>query len=409
MRTITHVSTFGQNCGIATYATHVLDGFHDSGDSTITHNKIALRSDIAKTKQSFLQRLKHYLKISVPQSDLLLIQHEFGIWGKSYKESVLFFFLFLLKNFRSSRSVVIVIHTLADRSLDKTTRFPLRYRIVHQFGNWIFGQLLRLSTIYLRCILLVHSTRVATYVQTHYKISAKKILIHPHPFVVETSAHAHVDSEKIAKDALTFKEDILQKSQQKDVVLVGIFGFVNRYKGHEIAVEAIKSLPPNYHLVVLGVTHPENEINPTMDMISRFKVLYPNRITLHCHATDEEAMAFLRICNVLVAPYLPVNLSASGAFTYCLASGVPVIASNIPAFMDIYSEVEAFVKINQGSVEQLAAAILELGTNKFLRERIANNAVRYANANSFQNFSVFLTQILSSRQLLDPAIVNKNI
>ena len=398
MKIITHVSTFGQNCGIGTYATHVLDGFRQSADRSIAHHEIPLRSDIAKMKQSFLSRLKHYLNINIPKSDLLLVQHEFGIWGKSYEESVIIFFLFLLKNFRSSRNVVIVIHTLADRSLDKTVHFPFRYRIVHRLGNWIFGQLLRLATIYLRSLLLAHSSRVATYLQTYYGVSSDKILIYPHPFVVKTPERADADPEQAIKNALSFRASILQRTQQDDIVLVGIFGFINRYKGHEIAVEAIKSLPPNYHLIVFGITHPENETNPTMDLISRFKILYPNRITLHCHATDEEAAPFLRICTVLVAPYLPVNLSASGAFTYCLTSGVPVIASNIPAFMDIYSEAEAFVKINQGSVEQLAAAILELSSNQFLRARVVNNAIKYADAYSFQKFSVFLGRTLLDRQ-----------
>jgi glycosyltransferase involved in cell wall biosynthesis len=303
--------------------------------------------------------------------------------------------LFLLKNFQSSKQILVFIHTLADQSLDKTVYIARGLRPLYQLGNWVFGLLLKVATSYLRCSVLVHSERVAAYVSSQYKIDSNKILVHPLPCVTFTADDdAGVDRE-CAENALCLKNSILQSVGTQDAILVGIFGFISRYKGHELAVEAIKRLPSNYCLVVLGITHPENETNPTMDYLSKFKILYPDRITLHCHASDSEAAAFLRVCDVLVAPYLPVNLSASGAFTYCLASGVPVIASNIPAFMDIFVDTEAFVKINHGSVDQLAAAILEVSGNKFLRNRVVRNAVNYVDKYSFRNFSLFLARSLN--------------
>src|SRR5205814_1795337 len=45
----------------------------------------------------------------------------------------------------------------------------------------------------------------------------------------------------------------------KDAVLIGVFGFLNQYKGFGTAIQALHYLPENYHLLIFGGIHP-NEI-----------------------------------------------------------------------------------------------------------------------------------------------------
>ena len=42
-----------------------------------------------------------------------------------------------------------------------------------------------------------------------------------------------------------------------DTVLLSIFGFVGSYKGHEVAVRALRMLPPKFVLAVIGGRHPD--------------------------------------------------------------------------------------------------------------------------------------------------------
>ena len=39
--------------------------------------------------------------------------------------------------------------------------------------------------------------------------------------------------------------------------LVGTFGFISQYKGFETAIRALRYLPAEYHLVIVGAVHPE--------------------------------------------------------------------------------------------------------------------------------------------------------
>ena len=43
--------------------------------------------------------------------------------------------------------------------------------------------------------------------------------------------------------------------------LVGVFGFIGRYKGFDTVIRALHHLPHDYHLLIFGGIHP-NEIKP---------------------------------------------------------------------------------------------------------------------------------------------------
>jgi glycosyltransferase involved in cell wall biosynthesis len=46
-----------------------------------------------------------------------------------------------------------------------------------------------------------------------------------------------------------------------DAMLIGVFGFLNEYKGIGTAIQALQYLPPNHHLLIFGGIHPQ-EIVP---------------------------------------------------------------------------------------------------------------------------------------------------
>jgi glycosyltransferase involved in cell wall biosynthesis len=42
-----------------------------------------------------------------------------------------------------------------------------------------------------------------------------------------------------------------------DAVLIGTFGFISDYKGFDTAIQALRLLPENYHLLIFGGIHPQ--------------------------------------------------------------------------------------------------------------------------------------------------------
>ena len=42
-----------------------------------------------------------------------------------------------------------------------------------------------------------------------------------------------------------------------DAVLIGVFGFLNEYKGIGTAIQALQHLPKNHHLLIFGGVHPQ--------------------------------------------------------------------------------------------------------------------------------------------------------
>ena len=50
-------------------------------------------------------------------------------------------------------------------------------------------------------------------------------------------------------------------TRSRHAKLIGVFGFLGRYKGFDTVVRALHHLPKEYHLLIFGGVHP-NEIKP---------------------------------------------------------------------------------------------------------------------------------------------------
>jgi glycosyltransferase involved in cell wall biosynthesis len=148
----------------------------------------------------------------------------------------------------------------------------------------------------------------------------------------------------------------------------------------------MKYLPESYKILLLGGSHPESKGNLTLSEIALSKVnQYPDRITTTFIPDDAEIHQYMEKCDVIVAPYLPVNLSSSGAITHAISSGIPVIASNINAFIELYKEAECFYPIDYNSPEQLAAALIDLPKNVHLRNKLISASRSITEKHSWEN------------------------
>jgi glycosyltransferase involved in cell wall biosynthesis len=153
--------------------------------------------------------------------------------------------------------------------------------------------------------------------------------------------------------------------------LIGTFGFLSPYKGFETAVQALRYLPEDHHLLVFGGIHPQAiarhaPLDPYINRLltqgrigqsvldslrdaggntslaldaSARELLTHHPQDLHDRLhfmgvlDDAQFMSAMALCDAVVLPYLEVGQSSSGPIAMALEMGCRVIASRTRAFL----------------------------------------------------------------------------
>jgi glycosyltransferase involved in cell wall biosynthesis len=178
--------------------------------------------------------------------------------------------------------------------------------------------------------------------------------------------------------------------------LIGVFGFLNDYKGLGTAIRALRHLPDDHHLLVFGGIHP-NEIVKDTPIHPYLATLYdeayadatpyreisggevrltvtadrglaeligphPRDVSARIHfmgaPEDEAFLSGMAACDVVVLPYLEVGQSSSGPISQAVELGCRVIASRTHAFL-------GFAEYHSNAVE-----FFDIGNYLELAERI---------------------------------------
>lgn len=153
--------------------------------------------------------------------------------------------------------------------------------------------------------------------------------------------------------------------------LIGSFGFLSAYKGFETAIQALRYLPEDHHLLLFGAVHPqtierERPIDPYIRRLLRIAqigqtafdslnagkvrvsyagdpaallVEHPESLHRRVHfmgaLEDARFLEAMAICDVVVLPYLEVGQSSSGPIAMALEMGCRVLASRTLAFLQL--------------------------------------------------------------------------
>ncbi|HEX3885212.1 MAG TPA: hypothetical protein VHW66_21330 [Stellaceae bacterium] len=176
--------------------------------------------------------------------------------------------------------------------------------------------------------------------------------------------------------------------------LIGVFGFLNDYKGLATVIRALRYLPDDHHLLIFGGIHP-NEIIAGAPIHPYLAALYeeayvdrtplgeigaarltvaadrglaeligqhPLDVSARLHfmgaPDDDEFLHGMASCDVVVLPYLEVGQSSSGPISQAVELGCRVIASRTHTFL-------GFAEYHRGAVE-----FFDIGNYLELAERI---------------------------------------
>jgi glycosyltransferase involved in cell wall biosynthesis len=169
-------------------------------------------------------------------------------------------------------------------------------------------------------------------------------------------------------------------------VVLSIFGFIGNYKGHDLAIESLASLPENYHLAIVGGMHPESKDAFLDKLLSTMPESIAHRVYITGWVDRETADRYFAATDVCLAPYRgDTMLSGSGAITWGLSSGRPVVASKIEAFQNLDRVGNCLFLVTPEKTAELTSAIQKVVSDPTLRDRLVTNATRFCEMNSWSN------------------------
>lgn len=156
--------------------------------------------------------------------------------------------------------------------------------------------------------------------------------------------------------------------------VVGYAGHLYPWKGPDVLLAALARLPGVRALMVGGLAG-----EPDLDRIRALADrVAPGRVTFAGHVEPPRVAALLRQADVLVLPNTPGRVSAAYTsplklFEY-MASGRPIVASDLPALREILRHDENAVLVEAGSADALAAGLARVVGDASLAARLAARA-----------------------------------
>jgi len=307
---VLHLSSTGKICGISTYLTNLIKHFdneceHDRYDIT---DKVVMADYSKERIIAFFDDFVDYCK----GYDVIHIQNEFGLFngpfGLDFSMKVFYRILYKLK--KMGKKVFTTYHS-EPSFLKAAGLFNFENRGCAKYWK----KMAKLHTKENNIAAIVHTKPTeAIFKQTGFK----NIVLIRHGVL----------ERQLPKN--------FKIKQKEDPVILGMFGFVSPYKGHEFALSILDLLPSNFKLYIIGGRHPASEGEEIGRILIKANEMgLSQRVLITGWTTPEEADIHQSHCDVCLVPYQTTEISSSGAITWNLTSGKPVIASNIRSFREI--------------------------------------------------------------------------
>ncbi|PZO19640.1 MAG: hypothetical protein DCF25_08140 [Leptolyngbya foveolarum] len=400
---ILHLSTWEERCGIATYTRQLVDALNGLG----IENEVYPVNRVKLSYASLKEIEDHYLAFCerAHEFDLIHIQHEHGFFHGSYPFNVsIKIFNLILSNLKKTRKPVLVtFHTdpaflnieaapvevdsgeVASVGASTVSVAPglkdkliaaIRKKVAQLRWNINISKFFKKDSLFTA---ISHSKKSRLQlVKSGFDVGAIKILVHAFP---------ERDTDFQEEDICSIKKEI---GLPRESIVLSIFGFVSKYKGYEVAIKALSNLPSDFVLAIIGGPHPEakekalDDVFRTIEILSLEEPEIAKRVFITGYVETEELNKFHRATDICLAPYLPSSISASGALTWALTSGKPVVASNIPAFRELNQKANCLRLFQPTAHRELAWHVQRLTRDKHEQQALVKNAAAYVQAHSWR-------------------------
>src|SRR5712691_1219459 len=256
------ISTSSRLCGIAAYTTALRRQLGDAFDITVFDlDQYLLRSPHRRVRKL---ADRHILGVceAVRRFDVVNLQLEYGTLGRSGRDiyrrfcwltaaaarlSVTFHTLLMPPTFDAASFV----KALATGKIRTAARLHADVRRARLLSYGIARQLRRMQR-QKQVSAIVHNRRDRDEASCLYGITH----VFDHPLAFLGAGEIEAVRRAASRQRFAMLDDL-----PADAVLVGVFGFLNEYKGIGTAIQALHYLPDNHHLLIFGGIHPR-EIVP---------------------------------------------------------------------------------------------------------------------------------------------------
>ncbi len=424
------ISTYNELCGIAAYTRALERQLADVFDVRVFDlNQYLLRNTHGRVRRFGDRHIQEICR-ELKDFDAVNLQLEHGTLGRSARDIFRRFSWIV----RAAPRLSVTFHTMFDAAAFDYARW------LRAIARLRFGEATAMRAEYTRTHLL--SAGVASRLRRAQRFKPVAVIVHTrrdmwHMKYVHALRHVYdhplafldrVEAAEIRRTASRRQFPVLDAVPDQ-AKLVGVFGFIGRYKGFETAIRALHHLPDDHHLLIFGGIHP-NEIRlhqtidpvvaklfetgfidtsfaerpgamPTStapavsvavdasmrDLLTRHPKDLSPRIHFLGATSDADFLAGMAICDAVVFPYLEVGQSSSGPISQALELGCRVIASRTHTFLQLgryHSEMIEYFDI--GNHLELAARIAARPQYDLAARRLAfnveTNKAVYLGANS---------------------------
>ena len=325
------VSTYPpRQCGIATF-TRDLRGALTAAAPDLDFVVCAIDRDAMEygSEVEFVVRqdsYEDYAKAAAEMADsgvsAVVIQHEYGIFGGPDGVWITSFAEVL-----RDRAIpyLVTLHTLlAEPSPEQAS--TLRRLCADAFAVSVFTETARRLAV---------ETGVAP---------APRITVVPHgaPAVLYADPRALLADPRAAREIRPEVTTLLAESHDRRIV--STFGLVSPGKGLESAIKAVVAAAteyPDIRYVIAGATHPEvakrqgeGYHRQLVDLVAELGA-EEHVCFLDFFLSDVEIAVLLKRTEVFLTPYRSRDQTSSGALTFALAAGCPVVSTDYPYARDM--------------------------------------------------------------------------
>lgn len=375
------VSTGDELCGIAAYTRALRRQLEDFEVEVLPLDQWLLRSQHDRLQKLADKHIRDYAR-GLRHFDCVNIQLEYGTLGRTPSQVV--------RRFRwlaeAAPALSVTFHTILDAETFDWPKFWAKLATLDLGGARQMRSGFRRRRTMARAVydtIRQMGQRKPVRVVTHTRRD-KRLLrdvhgirnIHDHPLAYLTAE----DRERLLATSSRTGFPLL-RTLPAGAKLVGTFGFISPYKGFDTAIRALRYLPDDYHLVIVGAVHPEaiqgdRPIDPCVKRL--LDEAYVDRTVLdgaasdtagrgaegtpslsialdaNAHALlqehprslagrvhfagamgDSEFQQVMAVCDAVVFPYREVGQTSSGPISQALELGCRVLASRTKAFLQL--------------------------------------------------------------------------
>jgi len=376
-----------KQCGIATFSADlcrsIINQGHDikiiaiSDSSCTYHYSNQVIFNIRQDQRQDYIKAAAFINAAT-SVDMVILQHEYGIFGGQDGEYVLNLIKLLRKPY------VLITHTVLPRPSKRQKQ--ILNDVCHRAAGIV-------------CM----TERSRDLLIELYEAPAE---------IVKVIAHGVPDF--IKRPQLELKQEHGLENRR----LISTFGLIGPGKGLDLGIKAVAELVAEYPDIVyliLGQTHPmllrregEKYRQMLIDLVAEYD-LQQNVIFINKFLTDLELGEYLYMTDIYLSPYPNQDQAVSGTMAFAVGCGRAIVSTSYAYANEVLREGRGLL-VPSVEPHLLAESLRQILDNSDLRENLQNKASQLGSTWTWSNISLeyinFFKQILSLNRIGGEKVLN---